>query len=318
MLVAGIILLVILLILLLAYLCYRACFYAKPKGEKLNPLPNNPQFIPVKERIDQLVTEGQSYGFQPIAIRNQEGLRLRGRYYAFGEKKGPLILFFHGYRSTALQDGIGALSLCHKEKIDLLLVDQRAHGLSQGRTITFGVKERLDCLCWVEEMDRRWQGKRPLVLYGLSLGAATVLAASGEKLPKSVKAVIADCGFSTPKDIILKVCQDRKLPGPLLYPLLKLGALLYGGFNPDSCSAIGQIAQCQLPLLLIHGEEDHYVPLAMSQDMYGAASHLGDKVELFTVPEAGHGLSYLLATETYEQKVLDFLRRYADLPEKTE
>ena len=138
------------------------------------------------------------------------------------------------------------------------------------------------------------------------MGAATVLMATDLDLPGNVIGVMADCPFSSPKEIIMKVCGDMHLPSKLLYPFIKLGARLFAHFDLEESSAINAVKRTKLPILLIHGEADHFVPCDMSRRIYEACPSC---VTLETIPDAGHGLSYMIDPKKYEDVTLAFIRK---------
>ena len=138
------------------------------------------------------------------------------------------------------------------------------------------------------------------------MGASTVMMATGLKLPDNVKGVIADCGYSAPKDILQAVIKMMKLPVRLAYPIVRLSAKIYGKFDLESASATEALAKSKVPILLIHGEADELVPCEMSRTNYEACNA---EKELFTVPGAGHGMSYLTNVEDYMGKFRGFLEK---------
>ena len=191
-------------------------------------------------------------------------------------------------------------------KCNTLLVDQRAHGQSGGTSISFGIKERHDCLAWVEYAKERF-GDIPIFLVGISMGGATVLMASDLGLPKSVKGIIADCPYSSPKEIICRVCKaELKLVPWIIYPFIKLSAILFGGFNLSRASATKSVSQTNIPILLIHGEGDSFVPSQMSDKIY--ESCVSEKY-ICKIPEAGHGMAFLYDMSTYENTVKSFIEK---------
>ena len=168
------------------------------------------------------------------------------------------------------------------------------------------MKERQDCLKWIEYAQKRFGEDTPVLLCGISMGAATVLMASGLRLPDCVKGIIADAPFTNPKEIIVKVCRDRKLAPRIVWPLLRLGARIYGGFDPTGADAAEAVKRSPVPILLIHGEDDRFVPCEMGRRIAAANP---DRVELHTFPRAGHGLSFLVDRPRYEQIARTFLAR---------
>ena len=163
--------------------------------------------------------------------------------------------------------------------MNVLMPDQRAHGKSEGKNITFGIKEREDCALWVEYILNRFGKDAKLVLVGLSMGAATVMMASDIVPEKNVKGIIADCGFSSPKSILTEVSRQMKYPPKIMYFFLKLSAKVFGRFDTDSQSAVKSLSSTRIPILFIHGENDKYVPCFMSRECYDACA---SEKEIFT------------------------------------
>ena len=182
--------------------------------------------------------------------------------------------------------------------------DQRAHGKSQGKTISFGVKERRDCALWVDYLTNRLGKDIKIILVGLSMGAATVMMASDIVPPENVKGIIADCGFSSPADILKEVAAQMHYPVKPTYFFLRLGARIFGGFDPEEHSAVKSLRHTSIPVLFIHGENDDFVPCRMSRECHDACA---SKKQIFTVKNAAHGTSYYLNTEGYGKTVSDFL-----------
>ncbi len=239
--------------------------------------------------------------FERVCITSRDGLRLAARYYE-GKTGAPIVIFFHGYRSNAIHDGCGLHELALARGYHVLLCDQRAHGESLGRALSFGVLEREDARLWAEYAAARFPNA-PIFLSGISMGAATVLMAASLPLPRAVVGVLADCPYSSPKEIITKVCADLGLPPRIVYPLIRLGAMLYGGFDPNAADALTSVAKETPPILIIHGLADDFVPAEMSKRIDAAAS---GEHSLLLVEGAKHGKSYTVAPEIYVSAVGDF------------
>ena len=242
--------------------------------------------------------------YESVSISARDGTRLFARYFHVRDG-APLQIQFHGYRGTALRDFCGGNKLARESGQNTLVVDQRAHGRSGGRTITFGIRERMDCLCWAEYASQRFGSNTPIFLSGVSMGAATVLMASELELPCNVIGIIADCPYSSPEAIIRKVCrEDMHLPPALVMPFVRLGARLFGHFDLKEVSAVQAVRNTDIPILLLHGEDDRFVPCDMSREIFDACA--GEKTRI-TFPGAGHGLSYIVDTVRYSEAVSRFV-----------
>lgn len=298
------------LILLFSYFAYRTAFYS-PKAKRAavdDPL-NGDQYDEVADNIFRISHIMEKVPFETVYIDAFDGTKLYGRYYHVKDG-APLKLLFHGYRSHAFRDCSGGHALSRKMGFNALVVDQRSHGKSDGTTICFGIKERFDVLSWVEYANARFGADTPILLSGLSMGAATVLMATSLDLPKNVACILADSPFSAPSAIIEKVCADQHYPVAICRPFIYLGALIYGGFRLNEITAKEAVQHTDIPILLIHGEADHYVPCEMSREI---ATCCASRVEVQTFPGAGHGLCYMVDPKRYERVVYEFIRSIPSL-----
>ena len=305
----GIILIVlavlVLLVLAISYVCFYIAFYMPEKNKKPKAefdLPEGKIYEPYADAMIGWMKEVRAMPHEELQITSFDGLTLRGKYYEYAPG-APIELMFHGYRGAAERDLCGGVQRCFKLSHSALLVEQRASSRSQGNVITFGVKEHQDCLAWAELAQKRFGEDAKIILCGISMGATTVLMAAGKELPKCIVGVLADCGFSSAKEIICKVIRQIKLPAKLLYPFVRLGAKLYGGFDLEDSDATQAMEKCRLPVLFFHGTDDDYVPWQMSQKNYDACA---SQKKLVLVPNAGHGLAYLLDPPRYLAAVREF------------
>lgn len=288
-----------------AYYAYRVAFYASGKrSDDPYDIPAGEQYEPYEPLMRSLIGELDALEYERVYTTSHDGLKLAARYYHV-QDGAPVKLEFHGYRSPAVRDFCGGNEIGRDAGWNILLVDQRAHGKSEGNTITFGIRERYDCLTWIDYVIRRFGPDTEMLLSGVSMGAATVLMATELPLPENVKGVVADCPFSSPVEIIKKVCGDMKLPPDLMYPFLWLGALIFGHFRLDEASAVEAVKKSRVPVLIVHGEDDRFVPCEMSREIYEACA---SKKRLLTVPDAAHGLSYLVDMERYKTEAQEFAR----------
>lgn len=285
-------------------LCYRVVFKS-PNTALGDPyaVPPGDQYERVADEMLQNIRQLDALPYEQVFITGWDGTLLGARYYHF-HNDAPVQIFFHGYRSNALREFACGYQLAQKLGYNALVVDQRAHGSSGGHTITFGIRERYDCLDWCNYIADRFGKNAKVFLSGISMGGATVLMASNLELPDNVRAITADCAYASPGKIIRKITRDMKLPGWLAYPLVLTGALVFGGFRIWESSAIRSVREARIPILLIHGDDDRFVPWDMSRAIYDACN--GDK-KLVIVPTAGHGLSCLTDPLRYEKVMARFL-----------
>lgn len=292
-------------LVLATYWCYRMAFFAdRSVPQEEYPVPKGEIYEPYHEQMKSWIRQIREMPHENVEITSFDGLKLRARYYEYAPD-APIELLFHGYRGTADQDMSGGVLRCFLVGHSALLVDQRACGMSEGNKITFGINESRDCHSWISFVQQRFGENRKIILCGMSMGASTVLMAAGKPLPSNVVGVLADCGYTTPKEIICKVIRQLKLPAKLCYPFVRLGARVFAGFDLEEDSPLEAMARCQVPVIFFHGEDDDFVPCDMSRRNYEACTA---PKRLITVPGAGHGLSYFLQSERYLQEVRDFFR----------
>ena len=290
---------------LAAYICYRMAFYVPPR-KPVDPdsvdMPMGDDYEPFREKIANWTKETRLLPHEKVSITSFDGLKLTGKYYEYAPG-APIELMLHGYRGTAERDLSGGVQRCFKLGRSALIVDQRCSGGSDGNVITFGVKEHRDCLAWVDFMVEHFGPQVQIIMCGISMGASTVLMAAGNPLPPNVIGVLADCGFTSAKEIICKVIRQMHLPPKLCYPFVKLGAKLFGHFDLEQRPAVESLKDCKVPVLFFHGEADNFVPCQMSRDNYEACA---SRKRLVTVPGAAHGLSYPVAPQQYLAAIREF------------
>lgn len=300
-------LLLILIVLALVFLgslyTYRIAFYHPPTDPDAAPKLEGSIYEPYREEIIRMYRAIRDRECEAVTIFSQDGLKLYGRYYHVRDG-APVDLCFHGYRSRSFADFAGGSALSFEMGHNLLLVDQRAHGRSEGRTISFGIRERWDVLCWAAYVRNRFGVDTKIFLYGVSMGAATVLMAAGLDLPANVKGIVADCPYSRPLDIILYVGKRNPLPQWFIRVFGILGARIYGGFDLLEADAAEAVAHSRVPILIIHGESDDFVPPVMSDLSHSTDPSLVRRV---TFPGAGHALSFLSDTPRYKRIVREFI-----------
>lgn len=243
--------------------------------------------------------------YDEVTAISYDGLTLYGRYYKNADKKGTVLLF-HGYRSAAKRDFSCVVKTYYQMGLNVLLVDERSHGKSEGKLITFGIKESRDVLSWIELLDKKY-GEKEYVLDGLSMGATTVLLSARFDLPKRVRGIIADCGFTSPAEIIGIVSKRNfHISGKISVPIMNFLCRIIGGFDLKEFSTEEVLKNNKIPILFIHGKADGFVPSYMSERAYEASG--GDK-ELYIVEDADHGMSYLKDRAGVTERLSNFLSK---------
>ena len=299
----GILLFLAAAVLLISYVCFRMAFLAVRK-EKTDPeaidLPSGKAYEPYHEAMTRWTKELRALPKEHVTVRSFDGLTLHGNFYEYAPG-APMEIMFHGYRGTAERDLSGGVHRAFSLGRSVLLVDQRCSGQSGGNVITFGIREHRDCLTWAEYAAKRFPDRK-IILTGISMGASTVLLTADKDLPGNVIGILADCGFSSAKDIIRKVIRQMKLP-EASYLFVKLGAKLFGHFDLEETSPEEAVKHAKVPVIFYHGESDNFVPCEMSRVLYEACS---SRKKLVTVPGAGHGLSFPAAPERYLETLCDF------------
>lgn len=301
------------IVLLVSYVCFRMGFYADRRKDipaDIIDLPEGPVYEPFRPMMEQWLRETLDTPHEHVTIKSFDGLTLHGNYYEFAPG-APIELMFHGYRGSANRDLCGGMQRCFQLGRSALIVDQRASTLSDGKIISFGINEHRDCLAWVQFAIGHFGGDVKLILTGISMGAATVMLAAGKPLPKNVIGILADCGYTSAKDIIMKVVKEMGLPPRLSYPFIRLGAKIFGHFDLEEDSPKEALKRCRLPVIFFHGESDDYVPCYMSRENYEVCA---SRKKLVTIPGAGHGLSFPKEQERYLKELWEFFGPEASHP----
>lgn len=234
-----------------------------------------------------------------ISIKSDDGLTLHG-IFVKGDEQSRTIICVHGYHGSPVHDfsiATEALLKCG----NLLFIDQRSHGKSEGKYITFGVRECRDCKAWADFISDKMGEDHPIYLDGVSMGGTTVLMASALDLPKNVKGIIADCSFTSPYEIVSCIaCRIFKREPRLLIASVDLYCRVFAGFSLSENSTVRAMEKNHLPILFAHGTGDSLVPHSMTQAAYDACT---SSKNLILAKDAEHGLSYVIDTERYSDAI---------------
>ena len=240
-----------------------------------------------------------------------DNYKLDANYIPAGKSKKTAILL-HGYMNNKNTMSAYA-NLFHKLGYNVLMPDARAHGQSQGKYIGYGWIEKADVKKWVNKVVKCNGQNSKIVIFGVSMGGATTMMTSGEKLPKQVKALVEDCGYTDVKSEIEHEAKSLynmpKFPRfPLVEILSAINRVKVGYFLADG-SSVNQLKKNKRPMLFIHGAKDTFVPTKMVYANYKASQ--GPK-ELWIVPGAKHAKSYATHPKAYEKHIEHFLSKYVN------
>ena len=242
-----------------------------------------------------------------VSVKSYDGLTLKGRLYLTSDNPEKFIIFFHGWHSTGFNDGAVITRYYVDKGYNVLLVDQRARGMSEGKYTCFGIKERYDVLSWANYLNERFgKNKIRLILEGISMGASSVMMATSLDLPDNVVGLLVDCGFTSPYEQFKHIITNSMhLPEFPLLNIFSLYCKIFAKFDIKACDTREHLAKWTKPIAMIHGGRDNFVPTDMSRQNLEVAA--GEK-ELLIIPEASHGVAFLHDKET----VLRFLDQYLE------
>lgn len=261
--------------------------------------------------IRDAMADVPSIPYEPVYITAYDGIRLFGRFYTAEKEAKRTILLVHGFHTSALHNFSCVMRFYLENGSNLLLIDQRAHGESEGGYICFGTKERFDVLRWCQYLEERLGSDHTVILDGVSMGCtSSLLAAALPELPKNVKGVIADCGFSSAEEEFRHVIRRNfHLPPEPITWLADKFSRRFAGFGFQDVSTLTEVPKITIPVLFVHGEKDTFVPTENTQQNYNVC--LSPK-RMVIVPEAAHGTSYLVEREKCTQEILRFIAHVDD------
>lgn len=264
------------------------------------------------EEFDKLVAHGEKWSRENpeemVTITSRDGLKLAAHWWDFGYER--TVVFVHGYGNTGTQATLVASLLMDMLNANILAPDCRGHGESEGEYIGLGWPDRFDVVDWAKYIAGRKGGQHDIVLFGLSMGGASVVSASGETLPENVKVICSDCGFSSLSQMFSNVLESRlHLPKWPLLGIVDLAFRKMFGYSLYEVEPVRQIAKTSIPVLIIHGSDDQFVPVRMASELYNACSA---EKELLIVKGAKHALSVVVDTKGYCAAVSGFCKKYLD------
>ncbi len=247
--------------------------------------------------------------YEKVEIFARDGIRLRGYYFPCDMPSSRFLIGLHGYTSKGLSDYAAPSKFYLEHGYNLLIVDLRAHGESEGDYVGFGILDRHDCMEWIRYIIGRFGRESQIVLHGDSMGATTALMTTGfADLPENVKCVVADCAFTSPYDVFAHILKrDYKLPP---FPVMNISDMMCekkAGYRFRDYSTLLAMHVNDRPVFFVHGSKDNFVPTRMSRENYDACHA---PKELLIIENAGHGASYYENPELFEERLAAFLEKY--------
>ncbi len=294
------------LLLITAAGLWLVCYLTFYNNRKMDGPGVNPSSIgsfgPYMDRVNTLITELKATPCEEVECMSFDALRLTGRYY-HQRDEAPLDIMVHGYKSNSTLDFCGGFKLARELGHNVLLIDQRSCRNSEGHFACFGIKERRDLISWITYALCRFGEDKEINLFGVSMGAATVLMVNDLGLPENVKHIIADSPYNTPRDIIMKVAADMGVP-QWFWPIIRLSARLFCRMDIEESRAIEAVKKCRIPVLIFHGEADSLIPCSMSREIIRLCP---EGSRLVTIEGADHVAGMLKDPEKYEAAVREYL-----------
>lgn len=280
--------------------------------KNINPNPKTKKYILGFEEDENFINNRKnslsifkSLEKESVEIESFDKTKLVGEFYHAASPK-RIIIAFHGWRSSCGEDFGMMAEFFNKNDCSVLYIQQRGQGESGGNYMGFGLIERYDCFEWVKYVNEKYN--LPIYLAGISMGASTILMSSNLEMPASVKGIIADCGFTSPHAIWKHVANNN----------MKLAYGLFGKIADDICkkkiqmgtkdfSVADAMKTNKIPILFIHGTDDHFVPISMTFENYKSCN---SPKKLLVIPGADHGMSYFVDTAQYEKAIIDFWNEF--------
>ena len=281
---------------------YLFSFYSPQKGQSDHYNLNSPIYRGMEEQVKPLIDSIVKIPYEDAYITSFDKLKLHARIYVIPNSKKVAVLC-HGYRGTPYRDFSGGAVEVLNLGYNVVLIDERAHGMSSGHSITFGVREVKDAIDWVKFARNRFGEDIELALIGISMGGNVVLTAS-DKIGKAK--IIADCPFSSPKIMLKETIKEMKLPVSIFYPLVNLASIIFAHTNLNKVSAYDSIKNTTNDILIIHGDSDMVVPHFISEDLYKTYPN---KIQYELFEGANHGMSYLVDKPRYQKIIREFLNK---------
>lgn len=273
---------------------------------------NDYSFEYSKEKYDEHDSWCASHGVQEFEMVAHDGTKLYS-YLIPAEKESDIyVLCAHGYRGTRYGDFGAQSRFYHSLGFNVILIDQRAHGKSDGKYIGFGYYESQDVIEWLQFYNNKFGNGIKFIVAGVSMGGATVCMAAGNKdLPENVVCIISDCAYTSAENEF-KYCFPHytNIPGGPLVAAANVINSKLAGYSFKAANPLSAVKNAKVPMLFIHGGSDDFVPTGMVYELFDACP---TEKDLLIVESAIHAQSFFADTEKYQEKVKEFIGKYIEL-----
>lgn len=300
-----IIIIIFLLFLLMGDIFFTIALNRKIKNKEEYKKKKSEEY---KERQKKLEEESKwvEENTREIQIISYDNLSLKARILEKNRSNHKWVILIHCYKGNHIQLADVAKKFYQLDR-NCLMVDLRAHGKSEGKYIGMGYQDKKDILKWIEYIIKQDE-EAEIVLYGVSMGAATVMMTIGEKLPKQVKSAIEDCGYTSVWDEFqLRFKKILKIPTFPILPMASIISKMRAGYFFKEASCVQALEKAKTPILFIHGEEDRYVPFEMLETLYKVANSPKEKL---VIQGARHTEARKVNPTLYWSKIEEFIEKY--------
>lgn len=300
----------VLLIIVLIPAVFTLCIFLKVMRRSEEVIPERNSKVlereGLKEHTEEFVkgVEFISQNADVAYVNSRDGIKLAALCIPKENAVGSILLM-HGFRSSPQLDFGCVAEKYYNMGLNVIMPYERAHGMSGGKYLTFGIKERFDVFSWIEYINSRFGANRDIFIDGLSMGCATVLMASGLGYPENVRGIIADCGYTSPYEIVVSVMKNgMHIPKYPFICFFELYCRIFAGFSLSEYSTLSAMNKNVTPILFAHGDADDFVPHEMTLRNYQTC--ISEKY-LLLVNGAKHAMSYFKAREKYEFELDRFI-----------
>ena len=259
-------------------------------------------YYPYRDELRRIITEAKKYEYSPVTIRSNDGLKLAAKYYA--KDSDTTLVLMHGFQSNAYNNFSSLLTYFLSCGYNVLAVDQRAHGESEGHFTTTGCKEQYDLINWISWLEENTECES-IFIYGISMGATTIGLASDKITSPKVKGLIMEAGFTSfYEELYHSAKRVFMKQAAMNYIVLCAKHLLKADIKQKAADSLSQTA---IPVLFFHGSDDNEVPMSHTEENYNACA---SEKSLSVIEGAGHTLCHLVGRERVEKDLGEFITKY--------